>query len=371
MEHVYRWQRRWYPRYANQPTDFSSLQREARFLATWQVSSTSRGFSFEQIQYIPCLILLGEPGIGKSHVLKEEFDKLSNSLLLSDDVCFFRDLSGANSTEYIRNLIFLSNSTYLEWLDGNHHLTIFLDSLDRTQISVDSVISVIINEIRGVDVSRLSFRIACRDYDWSISLATTLTSIWHQDPPVDDYSLVQVYQLLPLEIDDIRHAAEVNNLDPSSFLNTIRDVDVMPLATTPITLNMLLQEYPDIARNRNTLYQKGVRALCATKTDDKTVFTTRVNSRFEMVGRIAAVMILSNSYAISVNEMEGNSSPATIYVSDLLIDDESSEEELLFEKLSIPLYLKVLVGENGYISLFQSFWRLITYLHPHFHSKTS
>ncbi|MEL6525821.1 MAG: hypothetical protein AAFQ07_08940, partial [Chloroflexota bacterium] len=175
MGNKYNWQRRWYPRYVDTSSDLSSTTKTSSFKALWQLQSLNQGFLFEDIKFIPCLILLGEHGIGKSFFIENEFQNLKANLTASHDETILLNLQGSNSPQYVRELLFTENNEYLAWKNGTHKLTMFLDSIDRAQIAVDDVIGVISNELRSVDVSRLELRIVCRDYDWSFTLADALS----------------------------------------------------------------------------------------------------------------------------------------------------------------------------------------------------
>src|SRR5690606_38786125 len=125
---------------------------------------------------------------------------------------------------------------YRQWDMGRtNHLFLYLDSLDRTQLGKEQTIEAIINELRNADISRLTLRITCRDFDWSFNISQSLELLWQarankknkskpqtkltpagdfanvettNDPNADEASepsdnAVQVYQLAPLTRSDI------------------------------------------------------------------------------------------------------------------------------------------------------------------------
>ena len=101
--------------------------------------------------------------------------------------------------------------------------------------------------------------LVCRDYDWSWSLADALGHIWRNA----DGAPLRVYQLTPLNIDDIRLAAHANRKEPDSFLQGVEAAEALPLATIPITLEMLLRA-DELTDSRIKLYQSGLLNLCRT-----------------------------------------------------------------------------------------------------------
>ena len=332
----YNWQRRWFPRYITTNKDKSA----ASFESTWQLQVSSVGMLFEEIRYVPVLLLLGEPGIGKSVALKSEFERLHNALLGSQDETVFIDLQGFDTATYVDQKLFRSNEKYSKWKQGTHNLTLFLDSLDRALIPVSTVIQVIANELRDVEVARLSLRIACRDIDWSITIADNLREIWDFAYKNSDYPLVQVYQLAPLSFQDIAIAAEINEISPQEFLNSVKKFDALALASIPITLEMLLNRFPDISDNRLELFREGCKFLCTkVSLSSQELFSTEIVQRLEVASRIAVVMILSNNYSIKIDEGDTRYYPSTLPISDLLLDQSSNDEErLVREALSTSLF---------------------------------
>ena len=340
MKQKYDWQRRWYARNITTPFDVASTNTADRFLATWQLQTFRQGILFNDIKYVPCLILLGEPGQGKSFFVRSEFEKITIELNSTPNEAMLFDLQGSNSPQYIYDRVFSDNPIYLKWKSGTHHLTIFLDSVDRTQIAVEDVITVLVNEFLRVDVSRLSLRLVCRDYDWSFTLASALTDIWNDRTTINaDIPSVQVYQLAPLGFNDIAHAATMKNISVEKFFKNIQQMDAMPLATLPITLEMLLDRYPSIAASRVELYQDAMISLCRTGNTDDQFFSTKANTRFGMASRIATIMLLANKYSVAIGVIDTNEDTSVVSISELLLDKASeSEERLLADTLNTSLF---------------------------------
>ena len=86
MVNKYNWKRFWCPR------DGSIDLSDDGFLCDPETEFfkyvKSDVVSFEEIADKPCLILLGEPGIGKSIALSDEFNILSKQ----NHKCFYKDL---------------------------------------------------------------------------------------------------------------------------------------------------------------------------------------------------------------------------------------------------------------------------------------
>ena len=212
-------------------------------------------------------------------------------------------------------------------------MTYFIDSVDRTATPVDQVLAAIQNELRTADLARLRLRLVCRDYDWSTRFADGLRSIWGETS--DGVSKVQVFQLAPLSLDDIRLAAQCNNLDAEVFLEDLETADALALAATPITLEMLLQT-GELTSNRLELYEKGIRRLCR-QAEERDVSEKRLSDRVRTAASMAAVMLLGDKYSVDIES--DSIGESVLSFRDLLRDaDTESKEKLARETLKTGLF---------------------------------
>ena len=115
--------------------------------------------SFSDINAMPCLVLLGEPGIGKSTAVRRAIrDTTPNHL-------HFVDLKDHGSEDRFVRTIF-EGPWWQAWRQGDTHLTVFFDSLDEGLMRLLHFARVISAGLRdNTDTSqlkRISVRIACR-----------------------------------------------------------------------------------------------------------------------------------------------------------------------------------------------------------------
>ena len=317
---IHDWKRRWLPRDIGDHANGDSPASAREFQAIWQLQFASEGALLEELRYVPCLILLGEPGLGKTYALRREHGSLDEWTLAGLVRSHHVDLAGSQSAEDVRAQLF-GNEVYREWKSGTHWLVFFIDSVDQSRTPVEQVITAICNELAAADISRLQLRLVCRDYDWSMSLADALRHCWRNT----DGAPARVYQLAPLNADDIRLAAKANGKDPDAFIRQVKDANALPLATIPITLEMLLQT-DEMTDSRVALYRSGIRQLCGLS-DESVLLTEKARiERFEIAARLAAVMEMGNKYSID-NDGSAALKESSLGIQELLLDRASEDEE--------------------------------------------
>ncbi|MGH9846949.1 MAG: NACHT domain-containing protein, partial [Blastocatellia bacterium] len=226
----FQWQRYWRPRGS------SLLYGESGFLFS-PGGYNPDSLPFERIANSPCLVLLGEPGMGKSHAIKAEREGIDEKAkLLGDDVLWL-DLRAYGSEDRLVNDLFKS-PIFQTWIGGTHKLHIFLDSFDECQIAIKPLASLLADELEKhqPQAERLILRIACRTADWPDLLETALYKMFGNGS-------VKVYELAPLTREDVRTATIAEGFDSDLFLEEVDRREAGPLAAKPVTLRLLLNIY--------------------------------------------------------------------------------------------------------------------------------
>src|SRR5262249_39922928 len=75
--------------------------------------------TFDSIAHYPCLVLLGEPGIGKSSALSAEWQRLKTRVEKAGDRTIWIDLRSFSSEDRLVRSLFESRE-FIEWQNGNH-----------------------------------------------------------------------------------------------------------------------------------------------------------------------------------------------------------------------------------------------------------
>jgi len=250
---------------------------------------------FDSIAEIPCLILLGEPGIGKTSAMKAEREAIDKKVESEGDKTLWLNLSSYSSEDRLIHNLF-ENKTFVSWEKGEYRLHIFLDSLDECLLRIDNLASLLIDELEKYPVERLYLRIACRTAYWKNKLEDRFKKIWGKNE-------VNVYELVPLRRIDVIEAAEDNDLDATVFLSEIDRKNAVPFAIKPITLKFLINSYSkngQLPDDQTELYSEGCRCLCEEINEDRPENARKLapEQRLIIASRIAAITIFSKRYAI-------------------------------------------------------------------------
>ncbi len=281
---LYNWKRLFYPvdKKLNLPSDFLP-DPDAEYGHYYNPELVASDALFEA----PCVVILGEQGIGKSTVFREEEHAAANT------VCLPIDTGRIVSDIMLKERIF-ENPLFRGWVSGDHVLQLFLDSLDEGPLDVHSKANILETELCRYSVDRLRLRIACRIADWPKSLNDVLKAAWG-----DGY---QVYGLAPLRQKDVEEAARMNEIDPEAFLREIDDKNVRVLASKPLSLTMLLKQYKkdkSFSSSQVELMHDGLLRLCEEITDARRAHEQMSSDqRLIMAGRIAAITMFGAKSAI-------------------------------------------------------------------------
>lgn len=264
--------------------------------------------SFESIGHLPCLILLGEPGIGKTTAMNEARRALDSDQENAGDQFLWLDLADYGSEQRLFNDLFTSDE-YRSWVKGNHRLYIFLDTLDLCMLRIDTLTNLLPAELRKHAEEarrRMFFRVACRTADWPSGLENGLTAIWGEEG-------TGVYELTPLRCKDVIAAANDRSIDSQQFLEELTRKDVVSLAIKPITLDFLLRSFSQqksLPDTRTKLYEDGCRLLCVETSQNRIDASRRgvcsADQRMAIAARIAAVTVIGDRQGIWTDIDRGN-----------------------------------------------------------------
>ncbi len=323
---LYNWKRFWCP-----PDATLTLTAEGYLWdldSEWYPVGGKDVVPFETIAHVPCLGLLGEPGMGKSREMQAEFDALVSRTGEARDVALWFDLANYTTDGWLCKDIF-ENPDLRAWAAGTHHLHLFLDSLDEGRLSVRSMATLLPTEFEKLrpHLDRLSLRVACRTAEWPSGFEAKLKDLWAEDR-------VKTYELCPLREEDVKEAASANRLDVESFLDDVRVREAGPLAAKPITLEFLLgirRSGADFPASRRELYAQGCRILCeehsVSRRDSGRLRELSAGHRFAVAARLAALTVFANRAAIWTGPEDGSMPESDIELNRTCGGNEEAEGE--------------------------------------------
>ena len=259
---IYPWKRYWVPK-GEAPSMDSGLFVEPSDLLRW-FGPASNGKSLIELKDTPCLVLLGDVGMGKSVTTKMEAEELQTSLKGQNHEVVYEDLKRLNETLLERRVF--QNPLIDGWARSEHALTLFLDSLDECWRRID-FLEILLRD--GFEkrlrkgLHPLYLRVTCRSAEWRGDLGEKLKCLF---PPEDEKDSVQILVLAPLSSTNVQEAANAENLDGNALLTKIKAKEAQTLASHPITLKMLLEIYKtkgDFPASRVDLYEQGCLRLCS------------------------------------------------------------------------------------------------------------
>jgi hypothetical protein len=324
-EQIYGWKRFWCPRSGHINLWDSGYLSDPE--AGWGHHNPDLVGS-EAIADIPCLALLGEPGIGKSQAMEDLKKYTKKAIDGSHKILELNLHSYSSEDRLIRNLF--ESTTFTDWRNGAHRLYIFLDSLDEGLLRIETLATLLVEEFGKEEYNdnrdRLYLRIACRTAVFPQILEKGLEQLWGQN-------FLEVYELAPLRRVDVMLSANANGLDANAFLEEVERKGVVAFAIKPITLEFLLNVYQ---RNNGQfppnqglveLYLDGCRSLCeetnASRRSSRRVGNLEVDQRLIIAARIAAATVFANRFAIWTEPDQGDVSDEDICIRELCWGSEN------------------------------------------------
>ena len=320
---MYNWKRFWCPITGKLKFDYLGFLADPE---DYGYITNPEVVPFTDISHIPCLVLLGEAGIGKTTAAKQEYEQRLEQVRDSDDECLWFELGEYDTDTRLCQKIF-ENEIVQTWRKGSHKLYLFLDSLDEGRLSINILARILKREIENLPCERLYLRITCRTADWSDCLEQNFKEKWGKEN-------VGIYELAPLRQSDVIEAANQQNINSDEFIQEVIQREAVPFAIKPITLKFLLklyqqnQQFPD---SQKELYKQGCLELCKEVNKDRldSGFTGKLNEekRLIVAGRIAALTILANRAAILTSPETEDMPDSDITIKDLRGGQEIREQQ--------------------------------------------
>jgi hypothetical protein len=279
-----------------------------------------------------CLVLSGEPGLGKSVALEQAFPGIDHAGGGDAKTIWIRFRDIPDRGVFTSRVV--DSARWKSWLAGDQTISLVLDGLDEGLIKIKDFLSFLASELRSVPLERLRLIVACRTADWPTAAGNKLLSLWNTD------TTRSFWELCPLRREDAELAATSREINPKDFLEQVYQKNVVTLASRPTTLFFLLRQFKgsgELAGTHREIYERGIRDLCdepdperaeqARSSHERKAFNG--DQRRDGAAYLAAMLILSGRSAISTGDRDVASANRDLHLASL------------FEKFDVPKSLSL------------------------------
>jgi hypothetical protein len=274
------------------------------------------------------LVLLGEPGAGKSTFFarltqRGGLDGVDHGEVVQVDGEELIDRGAFESLVGAR-LAALPH-TVASGADGDDSrsapadvlaaLTLIIDQIDKSQ-ALDKLPVLLRESLRDRDTRRLRIMISCRTADFPAALTGVVA---------DACGGCTLADLVPLtRAEAVELAGSVAGVDGEAFVSAAVAAGAGGLAGVPLTLGVLARTYRDTGSLDGEpawLFSRAVEALVDEPDPNRPLTPTRtsVSQRVTAAGRLAALLLLSGRYAVSRRRFADN--PHELHLEDVLSAD--------------------------------------------------
>lgn len=300
------WTRYWLPR-------SSSSQILVSGLLPSNPSGTYR--TLKELSDRRLLVLLGEPGSGKSVEIRQEYVRINNQLGSGGRIIY---LDGRTTVQSERTLdrIWFGSDVWRNWQASSDDIWIFFDGFDESAQHIGGLGGIIHHELNQVlagdsgRAGRLFLRISSRTTGWQPVHGDALSRLLYPDETEEWW---YIFYLAPPRWEDVAIAAESRNVDGRVFCERIREQGIESLALRPAQLEWLLNIFEaggELPEDKEQLYWEGMRQLCQDSLQDIEAEHLRA-----VAGRIACVAMFGGLQSVWLDLDRGNVPPNSIPLS--------------------------------------------------------
>lgn len=306
---LWNWMRYWLP---------AAPVGEARDPGFLPIYPSSTYQTLEQLSDRRLLVLLGEPGSGKSVEIHKEYERIRNQLGPGGRFIY---LDGRTTVQSERTLdrIWFDSQVWKQWQATTDDISVFFDGFDESVQHIGGLGGIIGHELHQVLANRqdregrLFLRIASRTTGWQPDLGAQLSRLLYPNESRDMSREQYTFHLASPRWDDIALAAESRNIDGRDFCERIKAQGIESLALRPTQLEWLLNideaggQQPE---DKVALYWEGMRQLCQDPRQAADVEHLRA-----LAGRVGFVMMFGGLQSVWLGPERGDVSPSSIPLS--------------------------------------------------------
>lgn len=284
------WTRLWYPSDATPATSDGYLDPR----------SQGQGATLADLSQTPCLVLLGEPGMGKSYEARQAYA----ALIASGVNASFVAPAHARDPEQVLNSL-LDSVEGRVWRTLGLPWHVFVDGVDEIEGGAGAFFGPLRAfltqaEDNRHDLTGLHLRLLCRTGEWSQSLDRLLTTAFREPE-------IQKRQLAPLGRQDVERGAALQLGDDAAgrLLSAIDQAGLAPLAARPVSnamLTALFAQEGRLPKGQADIFLDGLRRLLGQPRRLAPLGTAASDTDrlLTVSARIAAAMVLSDVNTLSL-----------------------------------------------------------------------
>jgi len=307
------------------------------------------------------LILCGEPGMGKT----TEFEKLRLSIHSEypNGHCLialsFRQQI-ADMADFRR--LTVESPKWAAWRGSEGIITLMIDGVDEGLLRISNFVGFLTGLLKEEPLERLRLILTCRSAEWPQAMGNDLIELWYQTKPENK----PVYELCPLRRKDAEMAAHYRGCDSQAFMKELWKMHVEGLATRPVTLFFLIDEFSGTGAfpiTHRELYEHGIQKLAdeidpkrleILRAHSKTTLRASLDDRLTAARHVAALLLCCGKSAIRQDEgFVGQSDKSLLKLSECTSSTPSVSLLALGEVVESALFTSI--GEEKYGFAHQTF----------------
>lgn len=260
------------------------------------------------------LCLLGEPGAGKTTALQALIGDLPapDDAALGQDATLWVSLAEVTDRAAFHELVARPVLARSPRVQGARRAptgwtTLVLDGVDECPLpnTAKTLAGLLGQMLRDADTSALRVLLSCRTAEYPELVGSVLTGAL---PAFD------IYVLAPLSRQDVHDLAASRVVEPDAFLSAVASTGTGPLASLPLTLDLLLRHYSDsggLEGRAAELYETALRALADEPDPDRAREQRTLGSgeqRLAVAARLCCYLLLCGRAAFWTGGAGGASS---------------------------------------------------------------
>ena len=204
-----------------------------------------------------CLVLSGQPGIGKTIEVDELAAKPNEWLVPNETLIPLAGRLLRSPDELRRRTI--ESAAWKSALSNDGRVRLLFDGMDEAMRRVAALVPDLVDLLKEQPLDRVKVILVCRAAEWYLADGQELAALWREDAES------VLFELCPLRWKDAALAAELSRVQPELFLEQVARHRVQGLAARPITLGLLLDEMRaggELSGIHHALFSRAIRRLC-------------------------------------------------------------------------------------------------------------